>query len=467
VVEHLQYATAPGTNGETEFHNVMRQMYPDADGKTVGSNWTNGQTQNIIIAGAVPAYVDKSENVFLVVWLQNDSSKFVLQAGKSSFVPIAIDISAEAVTTTPGFQCASTNVNQNHIINLKNKGTSTITSANINYRLDNGSYLTQAWTGSLASGASVNYTMPNVSAGGGSHFVIDSVTNINGEPLEVNSGNNINFAFFNIHSTIVNPLPISVSFENAGSIPAGVTLIDQNANGQQWRLVSSTGNIGASNSKYCIYHENYNFKSPESNVAILPTINHSAAGAKVLEFAYAYATYATEKDALDIVYSTNCGTSWSSIWNKSGTDLQTALPTTSPFVPTQAQWKFDFVDISSVPANAIFGFKATSAYGNNLFIDNINIKLPTAIQDVINANSIIISPNPSNSNVNVSMMLPSTSDVNLTIVDMTGKTVFTKSISNINNIEEKINVSNFATGIYNLVIKTNKGIASKKLTVTN
>lgn len=32
LIEHLRYATAPGTNGETEFHNVVREMYPNAAG---------------------------------------------------------------------------------------------------------------------------------------------------------------------------------------------------------------------------------------------------------------------------------------------------------------------------------------------------------------------------------------------------------------------------------------------------
>ena len=59
LIEHLQYPTAPGTNGETEFHNVVREMYPTAGGTQLANAWTAGQSQTITIKGRVPAYVDK------------------------------------------------------------------------------------------------------------------------------------------------------------------------------------------------------------------------------------------------------------------------------------------------------------------------------------------------------------------------------------------------------------------------
>ena len=42
---NIQFATAPGTNGETVFKHVARKMYPSATGTVLASTWTNGQTQ--------------------------------------------------------------------------------------------------------------------------------------------------------------------------------------------------------------------------------------------------------------------------------------------------------------------------------------------------------------------------------------------------------------------------------------
>src|SRR5690606_29084741 len=58
LAEELQYATAPGTNGETHFQNVVRQMYPNADGQSIDTSWTAGQTRTYTITGAVPSYVN-------------------------------------------------------------------------------------------------------------------------------------------------------------------------------------------------------------------------------------------------------------------------------------------------------------------------------------------------------------------------------------------------------------------------
>src|SRR5690606_17511100 len=57
LLEDLEFATPPGTNGETEFHHVMRKMYPSADGQDAPASWTAGQSQVITITGTIPSYV--------------------------------------------------------------------------------------------------------------------------------------------------------------------------------------------------------------------------------------------------------------------------------------------------------------------------------------------------------------------------------------------------------------------------
>src|SRR5690606_40926098 len=63
--------TAPGTNGETHFQNVVRQMYPNAEGQAIDETWTAGQTRTYTITGAVPSYVNEdAPTVFLAAFLQ-------------------------------------------------------------------------------------------------------------------------------------------------------------------------------------------------------------------------------------------------------------------------------------------------------------------------------------------------------------------------------------------------------------
>src|SRR5690606_1857950 len=94
LVEHLEYCSAPGTNGETEFHNVVREMYPDADGTQLPNSWTASQVENITLSGKVPAFVDKSNNdAIVVVWIQNDAGKNIVQAAKSIKAALPLDAS--------------------------------------------------------------------------------------------------------------------------------------------------------------------------------------------------------------------------------------------------------------------------------------------------------------------------------------------------------------------------------------
>src|SRR5690606_9346827 len=61
LIEDLNYATAPGTNGETEFHHVVRKMYPAPAGTAVQSSFTLGQSQSFTITGEIPGYVSAEQ----------------------------------------------------------------------------------------------------------------------------------------------------------------------------------------------------------------------------------------------------------------------------------------------------------------------------------------------------------------------------------------------------------------------
>jgi hypothetical protein len=93
-----------------------------------------------------------------------------------------------------------------------------------------------------------------------------------------------------------------------------------------------------------------------------------------LRFNVAYAKYnSSSNDALQILASTDCGNTWTSIYNKSGTNLSTAPITTGVFTPNASQWRTDSVNLNSFAGQTelILNFTAISNYGNNLFVDDI------------------------------------------------------------------------------------------------
>lgn len=81
------------------------------------------------------------------------------------------------------------------------------------------------------------------------------------------------------------------------------------------------------------------------------------------------------------------------------------------------------------------------------------------INDVINTNEINIYPNPSNGIYNVS--LPENENFQISIIDIMGREVYTKSITNIKSLS--IDISDQASGLYMMKLKSVKGTVIKKI----
>ena len=84
VETEIIFAEAPGSNGQTDFYNTMRDMLPDFAGTPL--TISQGQTQNFSLSAPVNAAWNL-DNIRAVVWVQDDATKEVLQAGSSAVLP--------------------------------------------------------------------------------------------------------------------------------------------------------------------------------------------------------------------------------------------------------------------------------------------------------------------------------------------------------------------------------------------
>lgn len=475
LIESLHYTAAPGTNGETEFHNVVREMYPNAAGTQLPNAWTAGQTQTITLKGRVPSYVDKaaSGETRIVVWIQNDATKSIPFAVPSTYVQLPVDVAAAALVLPSTLACATGNATVTSSVTLKNTGSSAITSARIYHKVDAGTWQTYNWTGSLAPQATTSIAMPNVVVRPGSHILTDSVALPN-NTVDVNGGNNKATASVIVYNMAGANLPLYTGFENAGALPANWILYDANTNNRNWLMArSGTANIGHNSSTYVLYHNNYSYPTGETNYAILPSAVLPTTGTKTLEFYQAYTQDPTvaSNDRLDVVYSTDCGTTWTSVWNAVGAAMSTAPATTSSFVPTQSQWVLRTIDVTAVPANAMLALKATSDYGNNLFIDDITLRSSnaTAVTNIVAANATTLAPNPATNRTELSFDLLKASAVRVDVVDALGRVVATPANGTLTAGKQQvaINTADLAGGLYSVVIRTSEGSLTKHLSVVH
>ncbi|MBL0047945.1 MAG: T9SS type A sorting domain-containing protein [Bacteroidetes bacterium] len=107
-----------------------------------------------------------------------------------------------------------------------------------------------------------------------------------------------------------------------------------------------------------------------------PSFGNTPAG-HVLSFDYAYATFQTEVDQLELFYSTDDGTNFTSLVLLNGGlngILNTGGANTNAFIPTASQWaKYQIV--LPTGTNKI-RFRGISVFGNNLYIDNVSVDVP-------------------------------------------------------------------------------------------
>ena len=83
VEKTITFSKAPGSNGEKEFYNVMRKMYPSALGTAMALKWTKGQSQKVSFKVPIPAYIYNKAQLNVVAFLQTDNDNKVQQAAKS------------------------------------------------------------------------------------------------------------------------------------------------------------------------------------------------------------------------------------------------------------------------------------------------------------------------------------------------------------------------------------------------
>ena len=128
---------------------------------------------------------------------------------------------------------------------------------------------------------------------------------------------------------------------------------------------------------------------------------------------------------------------------------------------------YDYVNIANFASanNALFKFKATSNYGNNIYVDNINIG--TASIEALTETSFNVYPNPASDLVNISFDLIQSNQVSVQILDITGKLVIGTESRQFNTGANKIELgtSELPQGMYFVQILTPESTLSTRLVI--
>ena len=170
-------------------------------------------------------------------------------------------------------------------------------------------------------------------------------------------------------------LNVVEGFEDTIFPPSGCSLSDPGSDGFAWQRFTGAGAYGTSSA--CMYFDNFN-EDAGGRVNDVITQRYDLTGYTSVKMSFdrAYKVYTdpSEIDSFAILISTDCGNSFSQIYRKGGTQLATVTGTGSYTFPQSGDWRSDTVDLSPyIGQSAILAFRNLGYYGNDLFIDNINI----------------------------------------------------------------------------------------------
>lgn len=280
-------------------------------------------------------------------------------------------------------------------ITFKNRGTQTLTSLQINATIDNNNVVTTNWTGSLASFASTTITLTSLTATTGDHVLTiwTSNPNANADEDPTNDTLRINFQYY---------LPLTQvkeSFESIAFPPTAWDVVNTD-NGITWQRaagIAKTGNASAMIDNY------NNSQIGQKDDLRMPQISIPAGtDSAFLSFQVAAATYTDITtqgnmwDTLEVLASTDCGTTYQSLYKKwAGTLVTKTTATTNEFIPTANEWRKDSINLANYigSSNLLIAFRNTSGYENNIYLDDVNLRT-VIINPNLKAQGFLVTPNP-------------------------------------------------------------------------
>ncbi|MDX1911636.1 MAG: Omp28-related outer membrane protein [Saprospiraceae bacterium] len=457
VEEEIIFDAPPGSNGEQDFYQIMRKMLPDATGTATGS-FTAGETKTYTFAWKLNHFYDLNQ-MSAAAFLQNDDTREVYQSERSE--PLGLDLHDDGViinsddifVCVPGFSPSVT---------MTNGGSEALTSALIRYREGANAWNEINWTGNLAPGESTQIELSNIVVNTSGNLTIDV------QPVNSNLGTQIDFANGNAQIKVkalldaAAPLPFANTFQSAAFPPTGWSVSNPTAaNG--WRLATNAGS-GSTRSARCNF---YDIAAGQVAVLTTPKIDLSAAtNTSKMTFDHAYTWYVGGADvfwdSLRIEASADCGATWQTLFYDGYQGLATAPANGNAFVPTAAQWENNEIDITAFNGNAnvLIRFTGLSGYGNNLYIDNLNISTTVGTKELTLTGFNLV-PNPTRDYAEVRFGLDKAQNINLFVYAADGALVQSELLGDVTAGEHRVvlNASKLTSGSYRVVLQGSEGTA--------
>lgn len=325
----------------------------------VASDWIKQRAsigQNLFGGGQIQIVMRNVNDFGNVVWI--DNINIDLKPRK--------DMQVTAVLRPNATECSST---VSPSITVRNNGGELVTGFKVGYIVNNNAPVYQTFNIPLATGQSTTVTFNSATLPAGNNsirlFVTDPITATpgpDGTPANDTLRRNVS-----VPQTVIS---VVEGFEGS-FLPANWSLVNSN-NNLTW--VKSPGGNQSANAAFI---DNWSTNTAGQIDAMqTPPINLTSADGLTISFDVAHKNYPGALDRLRVLVSTDCGVTFTSVYSKAGGTLSTAGSTEDDYRnPADGDWRRETITLGSayVGGNLIVQFENRSDWGNNIYVDNINI----------------------------------------------------------------------------------------------
>lgn len=372
------------------------------------------------------------------------------------------DLSAAQRISPSLTEMYSCNTNTSNIpvtVQVQNVGLERVDSFDVSYRLNASTPITERVRATLAAGATYthNFATP-INAPQGTH-ILTIYAKMNGEQNVLND----TLAAFTFSVGNQRSAPLTEGFDNIAFPPLGWAQRRAVLPDTAWTRRASVTGINGQTTAAAMFN-NFDIDLRGNSVSLISWLAdlRGLSNPKV-RFDYAYRQYvATSRDSLAVLVSANCGVTFNpTTFAKGGTSLSSGAPVGTPWFPTAASdWRSDTVSLDAYRDNTVLiAFANIGYFGQNIFIDNINIAniRTNTTDEPLYAPLIGISPNPVENQCQILFKNFEAQRLEIQILDVAGRVMRRFERGEVKgDFNERLDVSGLASGIYFVKIRTEK-----------
>ena len=255
-------------------------------------------------------------------------------------------------------------------ISIRNNGTDVLKSLRIAVLLNEIKISEELWTGNLAYAEEILVTLKTLTIPSGRTALKIMLDQPNARADEITGNDSASIA---VELQPTQAIPIVETAESGSMPPTGWSFLTNGSSTLGWK---NTNKASFEGSRSFVFDNFNNDEKGKTADLLTPRMNTAIYDSLSMEFMLAAALYdAINLDTLEIMVSPDCGKSFQTVYKKWSTVLSTKPGfTATEFIPLKSDWRKETIDLSRFKGTDIqIRIRGTNQYGNNVYLDNINI----------------------------------------------------------------------------------------------